>query len=292
MSQIREELEAELSSKKDTLSRLEGEIKDIEAEIDALPGWDVGAFGTIGVNLTQFNNWYQKDIPNSDGGAIGITVNWFANYDDPKHFWRNSGQLNLGWVKFDDVDDPDDNDGYRQATDIFNLSSLYGRKLTKTIAASALMEYRTSILSNFNDPGYLDLGVGATWDPVKGLFVVAHLLNYNFVFADSESIYESSFGAKLVADYSREFSNGITFKSNLSAFISYESSNLSNWTRINSLNYTIWKGIGIGVEGGLRGNRQETLDHEITVIGDENANFDSIEDKLQSYFLLGVSYKF
>jgi hypothetical protein len=292
MSQIREELEAELSSKKDTLSRLEGEIKDIEAEIDALPGWDVGAFGTFGVNLTQFNNWYQKDIPNSDGGAIGITVNWFANYDDPKHFWRNSGQLNLGWVKFDDVDDPDDNDGYRQATDIFNLSSLYGRKLTKTIAASALMEYRTSILSNFNDPGYLDLGVGATWDPVKGLFVVAHLLNYNFVFADSESIYESSFGAKLVADYSREFSNGITFKSNLSAFISYESSNLSNWTWINSLNYTIWKGIGIGVEGGLRGNRQETLDHEITVIGDENATFDSIDDKLQSYFLLGVSYKF
>jgi len=292
MSQTLEELEAELSSKKDTLSRLEGEIKNIEAAIEALPGWDIGAFGTIGVNLTQFHNWYQKDIPNSDGGAIGITVNWFANYDDPTHFWRNSGQLNLGWVKFDDLDDPNDDDGYRQATDIFNVSSLYGHKLTNTIAASALIEYRTSILSNFNDPGYLDLGVGATWEPANGLYIVVHPLNYNVVFADSESIYESSFGAKLVADYSRKFSNGITFKTNLSTFISYKSSNLSNWTWINSLNYTLWKGIGIGVEGGLRGNRQETLDYEINTLGNENATFDTIDDKLQSYFLLGVSYKF
>jgi hypothetical protein len=95
-----------------------------------------------------------------------------------------------------------------------------------------------------------------------------------------------------VADYTREFSNGISFKTNLSAFLSYEEADRSNWTWTNSLNYTLWKGIGIGLEGGLRGNRQETLDYEINVLGNEDATFDTIDNKLQSYFLLGVSYKF
>lgn len=291
-AQTIEELEAAQSAKKDTLARLEDEIKDLQSQIDAFPGWDIGAFGTIGINITNFNNWFTKEIPNSSGGAIGITINGFANYDDENHFWRNAGALNLGWVKFDDEDDPDDDDGYRQATDIFNLSSLYGRKLSKSWAASALVEYRSTILSNFNNPGYLDLGVGATWTPANGLYVVIHPLNYNIVFADSESIFESTFGTKLMADYSREFSNGIAFKSNLSTFLSYEDVNRSNWTWTNSFSYTLWKVIGLGFETGLRGNRQETLEHEIKVLGNEDATFDTIDNKLQSYFLMGISYKF
>ena len=287
----KEQLETQISAKKDTLSRLEDEIKGLEGEVDALPGWHIGAFGTVGINITTFSNWFQKDIPNSDGGAIGITVNGYANYDDPKQFWRSAGTLNLGWVKFDDKDDPTDDDGYREATDIFNISSLYGRKLTKSIAASALVEYRSSILSNFNDPGYLDLGIGGTWEPLNGLYIVVHPLNANIVFADSESIFESTFGAKIMADYSKEFSNGISIKSNLSSFLSYEDSNRSNWTWTNAFGYTVWKNIGIGLEFGLRGNRQETLDYTINNI-DENATFDSIDDELQSYFLTGITYKF
>ena len=290
-AQTLEELEAKKAVKKDTLARLQAEVKAIQGQMDALPGWQIGAFGTIGINISNFNNWFQKEIPNSSGGVIGITINGYANYDDPKHFWRNAGTLNVGWVKFDDKDDPDDNDGYQQATDIFNLSSLYGKKLTKTISASALMEYRSSILSKFNDPGYLDLGVGATWEPAKGLYVTVHPINANLVFADSRSIFESTFGAKIVADYSREFSNGLSFKSNFSGFLSYKDINRSNWTWTNTFSYTIWKGIGLGFETGLRGNRQETLDYEITNI-DEDATFDTIDNKVQSYFLAGITYKF
>jgi hypothetical protein len=291
-SQTKEELQAVQAAKKDTLSRLEGEIKGLQGQIDAFPGWNIGAFGTIGFNISNFNNWFQKETPNSEGGAIGITVNAFANYDNPTHFWRNSGTLKLAWVKFDDKDEPTDTDGYRQATDIFNVSSLYGRKLSKTIAASALMEYRSSILSNFNNPGYLDLGVGGTWEPAKGLFVTVHPLNANLVFADSESVFESTFGAKIVADYSQKFSNGIAFKSNFSGFLSYKDINRSNWTWTNVFSYTVWKIIGVGFEVGLRGNPQETLEYEINVLGNEDATFDTIENELQSYFLAGISYKF
>jgi len=290
-AQTMEELESLKKAKKDTLKRLEKEIKGIQKQIDTFPGWEFGAFGTLGVNISNFNNWFQKKEPNSAGGAIGITLNGFANYDDPTHFWRSEGNLNFGWVRFDDRDDPNDEKGYRVATDIFNISSLYGRKLNKTLAASARMEYRSSILNNFNDPGYLDLGVGGTWDPIKGLFVTLHPFNANLVFADSESIFESTFGAKIVADYSKSFSGGLSIKTNFSGFLSYRNVNRSNWTWSNVLSYKLWKVVGIGIEGGLRGNRQETLDYTIRNI-DPDAGFDTIDQKLQSFFLAGISYKF
>ena len=73
---------------------------------------------------------------------------------------------------------------------------MYGRKLSEKWAVSGLLEYRTTLLNNFNDPGYLDLGVGFTWTPITDLVVVIHPLNYNFVFADDDTIFQSSLGSK------------------------------------------------------------------------------------------------
>ena len=70
--------------------------------------------------------------------------------------------------------------------------------------------------------------------------------------------YESSLGAKIVVDYTRQI-GAVNFKTNFSTFQSYKSGDLSNWTWINSFGYTLWKGIGLGFEFGLRGNKQEAL---------------------------------
>ena len=201
--------------------------------------------------------------------------------------------MNLGWVKFDDQDDPTDDDSFQEATDVFNISSLYGRNIAKNLAVSGLAEYRSTILNNFNDPGYLDLGVGATWTPIENLVVVVHPLNYNFVFADNDAVFNSSLGAKILVDYTRSIGK-LNFKSNLSAFQSYESSDLSNWTWINSLGYTLWKGIGIGFELGLRGNQQEALANALANVmdGDPTPTFDNVDNDIQSYWLFGVNYKF
>lgn len=290
-AQTEEELNAAKASKNDSIAAIQERVDAIQAQIDALPGWKVGAFGTIGGSFSGFNNWYAQETPNNSAGTIGFTVNGFANRDESKYFWRNALTLNLNWVKFDDKDDPDDQNGFRQATDVFNISTLYGRKLSEKFAISGLAEYRTTILSNFNDPGYLDLGVGATWTPVKDLFVVIHPLNYNFVFSSGDSIFESSFGAKIVADYSKDL-GPINFKTNLSLFASYKSSDLSNWTWTNSFSYTLWKKIGIGLDFGLRDNKQEALNYAINTLGDPNATFDNIDNDLQTYYTLGLSYKF
>ena len=166
-----------------------------------------------------------------------------------------------------------------------------GRKLSEKWAVSGLLEYRTTILDNFNDPGYLDLGIGATWTPLTNLVVVIHPLNYNFVFADDDTIFNSSMGAKIVADYTASIGK-VNLKSNFSTFQSYEDSDLSNWTWINSFSYTLWKNFGVGFDFGLRSNKQEAVNYAVNTLGDTTATFDNIDNDLQSYYTFGVSYKF
>ncbi len=294
-AQTKEELEQQKAEKQAEADAAQAEANAIQAKIDALPGWRTGAFGTIGGSLSNFNNWYAQGAPNNSSGSIGFTVNAFANLIQENFFWRNALTTNLNWTKLDNKDIDTDSENFEPTTDVFNISSLYGRNIAKNLAVSALMEYRTTLLNNFNDPGYLDVGIGATWTPIDNLVVVVHPLNYNFVFADNDTVFESSLGAKIVADYTRQI-GAIAFKTNLSAFQSYESSDLSNWTWTNSFSYTLWKMIGVGFDFGLRNNKQEALNYIQTLDpangGDPNATFDSIDNDLQTYYTIGLSYKF
>ena len=203
--------------------------------------------------------------------------------------------MNLSWVKFNDKDNPNDNKRWREANDVFNVSSLYGRKLSETFALSGLGEYRTTILNNFNNPGYLDAGIGATWTPIKDLVVVVHPLNYNLVFSKTDAIFQSSYGTKILVDYTRQIKE-ISFKTNLSMFQSYKSSDLSNWTWNNSFGYTLWNMIGVGFDFGLRSNKQEALKYYAinydATSGDPEPTFENIDNKLQTYWMIGLNYKF
>lgn len=285
-AQTKEELKALKKEKTDSISALKAKEDAIQAEIDALPGWRFKATGTIGGSISGFSNWYSKESPNSSVGNFGVNLNAYADLIEEKFFWKNATNINIGWVKFDDEDDPTDSDAYEVATDVFSLSSLYGYKVSKTFAVSALMEYRSTLVENFNNPGFLDLGVGGTWTPITNLVVVIHPANYNFVFSDSQAQYDSTFGAKVVADYTRSF-GGLNLKSNLSVFLSYEGSNFSNYTWTNSFSYTFWKSLGVGFDFGLRKNKQEALNYYLDT--DPNATFDSIDNDLQSYWLLGLN---
>ena len=283
-----EELKKELSEKQAQIGKLQGEASALQGKIDAFPGWKFGTFGTVGVNFSGFNDWYTNSFANSSSASIGVSFNGFANLDREKFFWRNSLTANLGWLKLDTDTTDDFEPDFENTTDVFALTSLYGYKLNDKWAVSALAEYRTSF-SNFNDPGYLDFGVGVTWTPISELVVVIHPLNYNWVFSSGDDAsFESSLGAKFVADYNKTIGK-FKFRSTLSGFYSYKSSDYSNWTWVNSLGFNVWKGIGVGLEAGLRGNKQE----------DYNYNYDTsavdisdIDVDVQSYWLVGLSYGF
>ncbi len=291
-AQTVEELTQQKEMKSKELADLEGQLKELSGKVDGLkaevagltdqltpyPRWSVGSLGNLGFNVANFNNWLPKAQPNTRATTIGFTMNAFANLDQKKYFWRNGGNLTLGWLKFDDKDINTDSDEFQVSADAFNLSSLFGYKFSPKLAASALAEYRTSMLDGrFNNPGYFDIGAGATWTPMPDMVVVFHPLNYNFVFSDDDFNYESSLGCKIVADYTRKLTSNIGWKTNLSAFASYKGADLSNWTWVNSFSTAV-KGVGIGFDLGLRSNKQESLAAKKT------------DNPLQTYWLLGLSY--
>jgi len=291
-AQNQEELKAEKEAKSATLDSLQQELKALSSQVEGLksevaslndqltpyPRWEKGLLGNVGLNFANFDNWLPKDQPSTSAINIGITSTAFINGDWENSFWRNSANLTLGWLKFDNKNIEEENDDFQVSADALNVSSLYGYKLSPKFAISTLGEYRTSVLDGkLNNPGYLDIGVGATWTPVKNLVVVVHPLNYNFVFSDEEFDFESSLGAKLVADYTRNIVKGLNWKSNFSGFVSYKDTDFSNWTWINTLS-TAYKGIGIGLDIGLRNNKQEAI----------NAGRD--DNPLQTYWILGLSY--
>lgn len=290
-AQTLEDLKAEQATKKDSITAIQGRVDALQGQIDAFPGWKKGIFGTLGANLAGSDNWFAQGIPSNSSGNIGITLNGFANLDRDKFFWRNSANINAQWVKIDNKDNPNDDDSFNGTTDIFNITSLYGYKLSEKFAISALGEYRTSIINNFNDPGYLDLGIGATWTPIQDMVVVIHPLNYNFVFAKNDAAYTSSAGAKIVVDYTKQL-GAVSFKTNFSTFQSYESGDLSNWTWINSFGYTLWKGIGLGLEFGLRNNKQESLANALAQVPaiTPAPTFGNVDNPLQTYWLFGLNY--
>ncbi len=283
-SQTEEELKSKKTAEEGNVAALQAQIdsvKGIIAGIDAqlikFPRWEKGAFGVIGINFNGFNDWLSRDQANTTTNSYSFSGNAFANHFTEKSFWRNALNLNIGRVKLEDRDVPDSEEVI-ESPDAINLTSLYGFKLSDKIAVSVLGEYRSTILDNFNDPGYLDLGAGLTWTPISNMVVVIHPLNYNFVFAENESSFESSLGAKVVADYTNEIAKGVNWRSNLSAFVSYQGSDLSNWTWVNGLAFSAWKNIGVGFELGLRNNKQEALAKGLT------------NNPLQTYWVIGLTY--
>lgn len=270
-------LEAQLTELTGKVDALKTEVADLTDKITPYPRWDIGARGNIGFNISQFSDWLSKESPNTNAVSIGFTGNAFANLDQKKYFWRNNLNLALGWQKYDDEDDPTDSKDFKVTSDAFNVTTLFGYKLSDKWAISTLAEYRSSLLNNFNNPGYLDWGAGVTWTPIKDLVVVIHPLNYNFVFSSDGFDYQSSFGAKVVADYKREIVKGLNWTSNLSAFMSYKGADLSNWTWINGLTTTV-KGFGVGLDFGLRSNKQEALAAGRT------------DNPLQTYWVFGLTY--
>lgn len=291
-AQTTEELQAEKAAKSATLDSLKKDLKALEKQVNRLesdvagladqltpyPRWKKGLLGNVGLNIANFDSWLPKDQPSTSAVNIGVTSTAFINGEWENSFWRNSANLTLGWLKFDNKQSDDDTDEFQVSADALNIVSLYGYKLSPKLAISTLAEYRTSVLDGkLNNPGYLDLGLGATWTPVTDLVVVVHPLNYNFVFSDETFNYESSLGAKVVADYTKTIVKGLNWKSNLSAFLSYEDQDFSNYTWVNTFS-TAYKGIGIGLDIGLRNNKQEALAAE----RDDNP--------LQTYWVLGLSY--
>lgn len=273
-------LKTQLKSVTALTDSLTKEVAQLKDKITPYPRWKFGLHGTGGFNVSTFSDWLAKEASNTTAINIGLTINGFMEIQQKKYFWKNAFNNNAGWLKFDDKEDDEEEVGFEVAADAFNATSLFGWKITPKLALSVLAEYHTSLLDGtFNNPGYLDLGGGGfTWTPTPNFKAVAHSLNFNWIFAEEGSDYQSSLGAKVILDYTKQFSENFAWKSNLSLFASYKDLNeLSNWTWINHFSTAV-KGIGVGLDVGLRSNKQEAAAKELS------------NNPIQTYWVLGLTY--
>lgn len=275
-AQTLEELRALRSEKNKELDALKGEVAGLDKQIRTFPGWKTSLFGTLGFNLSSFNNWFKQGNPNSTSSTIAVNLNGIANYDKDKLFWRNAGNLNLGWQKLvlDKTAEASDTAQFENVSDVLKLTSLIGYRLFDHISMSGLIEYNTSVINNFNNPGILDIGVGLTWKPISNLVVVVHPLNAHIIMGDNPD-FNSGFGAKAVVDYQAQILPGVNWNTNFTTFIPYKQfePSIFEYTWTNGLSYNIWKGLGIGLDFALRGADFEIL------------------DTTQNYWIFGISYK-
>ncbi|MGK0366856.1 MAG: hypothetical protein ACI85O_003934 [Saprospiraceae bacterium] len=299
-----EALKTELAAKKTVAAAAAGEAAVIQAKIDALPGWRIGGLGILGANFAGSNQWFGNAVPNSESTGINFALSGFANQIQPKYFWRNSGSLNIGALKFKDTDIVYDAANPEPVlsvvSDAIQVTSLYGYRLNDKIAISTLGDFRTlflgtslkdnvadSLATGFLNPGYLDLGIGVTWTPIKDFVAVIHPINQNWVFSKGDYNFDSSLGAKIVLDYTKALPMGVAWKSNLSAFYSYKGEgeagqNLHNYTWTNGVSFTAWKGIGVTAQLALRQNQQEALNLGKIPVTDDNP--------VQVNYIIGLSY--
>lgn len=294
------ELKTELAEKKAAADAAAAEVAAVQGKIDALPGWRFGGVGIVGVDFKGSRQWFANEIPNSASTGLSFALTGFAHQIQDKYFWRNNAQLNLAALRFQRQDEDGNDVGEGQplqfTTDALQATSLFGYRLNDKIAISALGEYRTVILgssinddipeaeqTNFNNPGYLDIGAGITWTPFTNLVAVIHPINYNIVFSKESFDFTSSLGTKFVVDYTQALPMGVAWSSNLTGFLSYKSNDpsLHNFTWTNGISFTAWQGIGVSAQLGLRSSEQEAF-----LIGKQPAG----ENPLQSYYVIGLSY--
>ena len=128
------------------------------------------------------------------------------------------------------------------------------------MALSGLVDLNTSTF-RFLNPGSLDLSTGLTWKPSKisNFVLVAHFLTYNIAFAEEMTNLDNNpaYGVKFKLTYAKKFSKAIKWNTNFNSFVPYRGPedtdpSLFEYSWINSINFKIWKAVGIGVNGGIQ----------------------------------------
>ena len=326
-AQSLDELKSMKSDKEAALAAIQAEVDALDKQIYTFPGWKVGGVGVAGFNLLSNNDWYQLNTPNSQSSGLNIGLGAFANLDVEKYFWRNlldvavARTANFG-IKGEDATKS------VALTNGLNLSSLFGYKLSPKWALSAEGRWTSTILTfdpgdvtdllddefgvQFNAPGQATLSAGLTWLPINNLVVLIHPLGYQ---KNWPGEFISSAGAKIGATYAGEIVKGIAWTSNLSAFIPYggdksvdfvnpvtdaalgtsdvySAGDLTNWEWTNGFSTSLWKGVGLAFNLGLRQNRQQADLQRAIIAADAGPTQNSDENPLQSFYTLGLSYTF
>jgi hypothetical protein len=230
-----------VSAQDESIKRLRDEAAK-EAKKDAADTttktWKRG--GIYGLNISQgsLTNW-------AAGGedfslSINSLLNLYAFYKKTKHSWDNTFDFNLGYVNTTSL-------GGRKNDDRFDLLSKYGYALGPKLNLAGIFNFRSQLFrgytfedniktysSNFLAPGYLLLGAGLDYKPVKDLSIFLSpatarwiivrdtaLSNKGLYGVDPGETSALEFGAFATINYLKDISKSVTYKGRLDLFSNY-----------------------------------------------------------------------
>lgn len=145
------------------------EIKKDSVVTDTIKHWSVLGKQSLMINQAAFSNWVGGGA-NNVGWLLGIDYN--ITYEKDKDLWENLILLNYGQNDTKGL-------GVRKTQDVINVSTNYGRKVSKSwyLSVGAGLQSQFTVgyedgnnpeakkISNFMAPGYLNLGMGITFRP-------------------------------------------------------------------------------------------------------------------------------
>ncbi len=145
------------------------ELKKDSIVTDTIRHWSVLGKQSLMINQAAFSNWVGGGA-NNVGWLLGVDYN--ITYEKDKDLWENLILLNYGQNDTKGL-------GIRKTQDVINVSTNYGRKVSKSwylsVGAGVQSQFTVGYedgnnpeakkISNFMAPGYLNLGMGITFRP-------------------------------------------------------------------------------------------------------------------------------
>jgi len=176
-------------------------------KIDTIKHWAVLGKQSVMINQAAFSNWV-------GGGANNVgwlaAVDYNITYEKDKNLWENIILLNYGQNDTKGI-------GVRKTQDVINISTNYGRKISKSWYISAGAGFQSQFaagyedgnnplakkLSNFMAPGYLNVGLGITYRPNENININLRPTNARWTFVlDKDLQTAGSYGLKADGDTS------------------------------------------------------------------------------------------
>lgn len=200
--------------------------------------WKKGGLFNLNGGINTLSNWA------AGGDEFAMNVNAFMNlyafYKKDKHAWDNNLDMAYGLVNTSSL-------STRKSADLVDFYSKYGYQIGKKWYAGALFNLRTQFakgytydnagaktkVSNFFAPAYILTSLGLDYKPTSYFSVFISPVTSRWVVVTDDSLVtkygiaagknvRNEIGAFLSANFNKEVSKGVIFKSKLDLFSNYK----------------------------------------------------------------------
>ena len=177
------------------------EVATDSAVVETPKNWSIEGQNTLMLNQAAFSNWVGGGASNV-GWLVGVNYNF--TYQKDKDLWENNIILGYGRNNTQGL-------GNRKTQDNINISTNYGRAISKNWYASAGASFLSQFdkgyvdgnnpsaakISSFMAPGYLNIGAGFTYKPNEDFTLTLRPANARMTFVlDKDLQYKGNYGLK------------------------------------------------------------------------------------------------